>query len=265
MVSILVTADHALAAAYSRNGGCVMGVVETEDPSQAIFDEGDAVVMTYEAISEPFLRMIACHRYHLPYTIAVTRRLRIRESIPEDYEAIHSMLRSCPKDVFSDGLTADEIGDRVRFVRYAATAYAFFGYGFWTVVLKNSPAGAGREEVIGWCGLFPSSAGRGHLENASSVSGSSDHDRPEAETSSYAIELGYLIREDVRGQGYALEACRAICEYAGREIGAKGLLLQVPAGNKASRALAETLGFRRIPGNGKVLRFELNLADKMIV
>ena len=246
MVSILVTADHALAAVYSRNGGCVMGVVETEDPSKAIFDEGDAVVMTYEAISEPFLRMIACHRYHLPYTIAVTRRLRIRESIPEDYEAIHSMLRSCPKDVFSDGLTADEIGDRERFVRYAATAYAFFGYGFWTVVLKDSPAGAGREEVIGWCGLFPSSAGRKWSVN-------------------YAIELGYLIRQDLRGQGYALEACRAICDYAGREIGAKGLLLQVPSGNKASRALAETLGFRRMPGNGKVLRFELNLTDKTIV
>ena len=235
--SVLVTGNRALAGAYYRNGGCVVGVTETnEDDSVAFFDDADAVVLSFDAITERFLRLTACHRYRIAHRIVRERELIVRESLPSDHKAIFDMISGCPEDAFSENLSPGELEDKETFVKYVNTSYFFFGYGMWTVALErrylpgcqNFAYEDASEEIIGWCGLF--------MTPKTNFMGR------------YPVELGYLIREDLRGKGYALRSCRAICDYARDEIGAAGLGLHVSKNNKASRVLAGRLGFKYVSG-----------------
>ena len=221
--------------AFAAEDGCVIGVdtsaAAAANPRKASFAEAAAVVTAEEALTEPFMRMIFCHHHHIPYEVAQTERLLIRESMPEDYEAISRMLARCSDQVFSGNLTAEEIGNQERFDAYVRTAYAFFGYGMWTVQRRADRA------VIGWCGLFPVT----------------DCDREERQDASWGIELGYLIGEAYRRQGYAYEACSRICDYAFEELGAAAIGLETVPENQASVQLARKLGFRPSEKNRWIL------------
>ena len=59
------------------------------------------------------------------------------------------------------------------------------------------------------------------------------------------IELGYLIDERWRGQGYASEACSAIVKYAFERLEIEEVYAQIPADNRPSVCLAQKLGFER--------------------
>ena len=59
-----------------------------------------------------------------------------------------------------------------------------------------------------------------------------------------ALELGYLLRRDCWGRGYALEACRALVEEAFSR-GAHRIYAECDPQNAASWLLLERLGFRR--------------------
>ena len=59
-----------------------------------------------------------------------------------------------------------------------------------------------------------------------------------------ALELGYLLRRDCWGRGYALEACRALVEEAFSR-GAHRIYAECDPQNAASWRLLERLGFRR--------------------
>ncbi|MFG2310562.1 GNAT family N-acetyltransferase [Streptomyces sp. NPDC048566] len=56
-------------------------------------------------------------------------------------------------------------------------------------------------------------------------------------------ELGYWAAAEQRGQGYAREAARALCDWGFRALGAHRLEWWAMVGNEPSRALAERLGF----------------------
>ncbi len=211
---VLVTDHHQAAAAYRAAGGCVVGVDERaeEDWQQASFPEADAVVTDIQALTEAFIRMTACHHYRLPFTVERTKRLRIRESIPEDYEVISSMLSACSPDAFSGEMKADEMAEKEQFCAYTHTAYHFFGFGLWTIERLADHA------VIGWCGLMPAE-------------------------DEQVLQLGYLTGSLHRRQGYALEACRAVCRYARQELGVEKIGLTAAPDNTGSRNLAVRLGF----------------------
>ena len=57
-------------------------------------------------------------------------------------------------------------------------------------------------------------------------------------------ELGVHLRSQYWGRGYAMEACRAVVEYAFQELGAAGLFAGHNPNNERSRRLLEKLGFR---------------------
>ena len=252
--SVLVTEDRALAEIYHRNGGCVIGVSETENAGALFFENADAAVLSFDAITEAFLRLTACHKLGIPYCVARDRELVIRESVSSDHRAVCDMLLDCRDDAFSGGLTPEEAKDRRNFEAYISAAYAFFGYGLWTVILDRryrpapDPGGlrerenkAGRdnggreEDIIGWCGLFMT---------------------PQEESDGrFPVELGYLIRHDMRRKEYGFRACRLICDYARDELGVTGLGLCVARDNKASRKLAGRLGFKNM-GGGEILYYE---------
>lgn len=58
-----------------------------------------------------------------------------------------------------------------------------------------------------------------------------------------ALEIGYFIRSDETGRGYATEAAAALTAVALAECGIERLELRVEAGNTASRAIPGRLGY----------------------
>lgn len=59
-----------------------------------------------------------------------------------------------------------------------------------------------------------------------------------------ALELGYFIRTDAAGRGYATEAARALVDLAFSETNVARIELRCEPENKASVAIAQRLGFR---------------------
>jgi RimJ/RimL family protein N-acetyltransferase len=58
------------------------------------------------------------------------------------------------------------------------------------------------------------------------------------------VEIGWVIRPDVMGRGYATEACRALVDAAFRIYGVRRVVARIDAENTASARLAERLGMR---------------------
>ena len=125
-----------------------------------------------------------------------------------------------PGRTIRDTVSEDENEELEKYLAYIHTVYSVFGFGLWTVCLKNDPSC-----IIGRCGLQPIA----------------DDDSPLGR-----IELGYLIDKGWRGQGYASESCRAILQYAFEKLEIEEVYAQIPADNTPSVRLARKLGFDRV-------------------
>ena len=217
---LLVTDSREDAKRFCAQGGCVIGIDRKMQDDTVEFPEAMAVAADESDLTEPFMRMIYCHFHGIPYQVAETARLMIRESIPEDQPKLCSILEQCLQSgetaaLFHDESVMDTLREAEAFTKYCDASYRFFGYGMWSVIEKESG------QLIGWCGLYPG----------------------EKKELRFPMELGYLIAPDKRGRGLAKEACAAICEYAKTEIGTDGLSVCTKAFNTASRILAKSLGF----------------------
>ena len=93
------------------------------------------------------------------------------------------------------------------------------GFCFWVVERKSDG------EILGFCGLKRADA------PGSSVTG--------------AIEIGWRLREDAWGQGYAKEAATAALEAAFERFGAEEVIALTVPGNTPSWGLMKRLGMRR--------------------
>lgn len=112
---------------------------------------------------------------------------------------------------YMEDLFADR-EDEIAYVRdYRENVYGFYGYGMWTVLLKDGT-------VIGRAG----------------ISWREGSDLP---------ELGFVIGVPWQRQGYAYEVCRAILDHAYEELGLTQVQALVMKENGESAALCEKLGF----------------------
>lgn len=150
---------------------------------------------------------------HLPWTIAVTERLVIREMVAEDLEDLYLLYEDPEARKFLEPPSADREKEAAILASYIEKVYPFYGCGMWAVCDRED----GR--MIGRVGFEPY---RGAGE---------------------AVDFGYLIRRDLRGRGLALEACRAALAFAGESLGMTRIGLHTDSRNLASLALAERLGF----------------------
>ncbi len=158
-----------------------------------------------------FLDRIWQRHYRLPWTIAETERLLIRESVPEDFMQIRMLYEEETHNPDVKPFPADNPED--AFLSYIRGQYPLFGYGLWTVVEKKSGCVAGR---MGF------------------------EDLPEPFD---LPELSILIGTKYRGRGYAKEAAKALLSYAEDELELSGIMYRTSKTNQASLALAEKLGF----------------------
>lgn len=100
---------------------------------------------------------------------------------------------------------------------YIDHMYHFYGYGIWVVCLKKN------DKIIGRAGI-----------SNREVDGENK------------LEIGYIIGKPYWYQGYAFEACKAVCEFAREELMASDMVAFIDRENIASINLAKKLGFRLI-------------------
>ncbi len=140
-----------------------------------------------------------------------TLRLTLREFVPEDLDALAAIL-SDPETMryypapFGHAAVADWITrNRARYVND--------GYGLWAMILNSTG------ELTGDCGLV-----RQRVD---------DMDE---------IEIGYHVRRDLWGRGYASEAAQACRDCGFAKLGVDRLISLIRPENRASRRVAEKNG-----------------------
>ncbi|RZF63997.1 N-acetyltransferase [Sphingomonas populi] len=148
-----------------------------------------------------------------------TARLVLRLPVAGDHAPLHAM--------WSDPRVMADLGPLKTPEDSAATIARHEGYrqshgfGFWTVVLRDSGT------VIGFCGL-----------------------KPGAENTPIAgeVEVGWMLAAAHWRQGYAREAAQASLAWGWANSDAARIVAITAAQNHASRALMERLGMVRLGG-----------------
>src|SRR5262249_15813851 len=145
--------------------------------------------------------------------ILQTERLSLREFIPEDVDALTLLLsdahtmRFYPAPLGRAGVL--EWIDRNR------RRYADIGHGLWAIILNSTG------DLIPGCGLA--------RQNVDGVA---------------EIEIGYHVRRDHWGKGYAPEAARACRNYGFAKLNVERLISLIRSENVPSRRVAEKIGMK---------------------
>ncbi len=148
----------------------------------------------------------------IPWDICETARCFVRETTPEDVESFYRIYSDKSITAYMENLFEDRDEEK-RYIRdYIEKVYGFYGFGMWTVCLKETG------EVIGRAGL----------------SMREEFEEP---------ELGYVIGEKWQGRGIAEEVCREILAYGRDELGFEQVRALMHPENKASKRLCGKLGF----------------------
>lgn len=167
------------------------------------------VCICAENLPQAYLRRIWCQAKKIPVQIAETERLLLRESILQDAEAFFALYQDEQSRRYLEIPLAQTQAEYEQYIQaYQQGQYAFWEYGMWTVVEKKSG------QVVGRAGL---------------------------EQQNEELGLGYAILPQFRGNGYALEACKAILAYAKECEYAEKITLTIHAENEASKRIAEAL------------------------
>jgi [ribosomal protein S5]-alanine N-acetyltransferase len=143
--------------------------------------------------------------------ILETERLLLREFVAEDVDALGAVL-SDPETMRFYPQALDRAGV-AAWIERNCRRYADAGHGLWAMVLQHTG------EVIGDCGL-----------SRQMVDGTGE------------IEIGYHVRRDLWGRGYAPEAALACRNYGFAALSAERLISLIRPENLASRRVAEKIG-----------------------
>lgn len=180
--------------------------------------EGDFSGIPYavtdiDDLDERYLERIWRRYRGLPWDICETERCLVRETVPEDVDSFYRIYSDESITAYMEDLFEDEEKEKQYIRDYIEKVYGFYGFGMWTVCLKETG------EVIGRAGL---SMREGFEEP----------------------ELGYVIGKKWQRQGIAAEVCRKILAYGRDELGFERVRALMHPGNTASKRLCCKLGFR---------------------
>jgi len=140
--------------------------------------------------------------------ILETPRLLLRQFTLQDAEALQAVLGDpLAMEFYPEPLDRRGVED---WIRKNLERYQRNGHGLWAMMLKNS------NELIGDCGC-----------TIQEVEGKNE------------IEVGYHVRRDLWGNGYATEAARACADYAFHGLSAKRVISMIRPENLRSIRVAE--------------------------
>lgn len=143
-----------------------------------------------------------------------TDRLRFREMTPPDLDLMSSMLADPAVMTYYPAPKTRE--EAAAWIAWNQANYARDGFGLW--IIETHDGG-----FVGDCGL-----------TWQNVNG-----RPE-------LEVGYHVRLELQGRGYATEAALACLKYAREVLGTTKLVAIIHPDNVASRRVAEAIGMRHL-------------------
>lgn len=143
-----------------------------------------------------------------------TDRLQFREMTEADLDNMTALLGDPEVMRFYPAPKSRE--EAASWIHWNCENYAEHGYGLWIVETHDG-------EFIGDCGL-----------TWQQVNGA------------LKLEVGYHVRSDLHGQGYATEAAAACRDYARENLVARELIAIVHPDNRASARVAEKIGMHRI-------------------
>ncbi|WP_024291972.1 GNAT family N-acetyltransferase [Lacrimispora indolis] len=215
---VTISDDHeALRSAFAE-GRAIVGLWDGQRADQNLAPAA-YVVEAPEDIDAGLLERVVRRKEGLPWNIARTKRLLIREFVPHDFAAMPVESEAgMPEALFlkKESLTA-----------YIRHQYGFYEYGIWALVDHSTGRLVGR---AGICNL--------DLDGQEEfLEAAKNNDTP--------VELGYHIFSPYRRNGYGKEACRAILSYGAAAVSER-IYARIHEGNHASIKLAEGLGFRFI-------------------
>ncbi len=188
-------------------------IVFYHEKNKDIFFEGalyaveDIAQLSFSSYDEAYRRLA-----NLPWDILETERLKVRESTVEDVEAFYRIYKEPSITRYMEDLFRDPDEERVYIETYIKQVYGFYGFGMWTVILKETG------QVVGRAGL----------------SIREGYELP---------ELGFVIDKEYQRKGYAYEVCQGILDYARKELFFDKIQALVHPENEASLRLLERLGF----------------------
>lgn len=145
-----------------------------------------------------------------------TDRLMLRRFTRDDLELLVELDSDPEVKRYIDGGAAVDRQDLAEMLAWWLGYYERYeGYGFWAAIERSSGV------FLGWFHLRPGE-GAGPLEP----------------------ELGYRLRREAWGRGYATEGSRALIDKAFTELGAEKVNASTMTVNSASRRVMEKAGLR---------------------
>ena len=160
---------------------------------------------------EEFFQNILKRFLGMPWDILETKRCLIRETAVEDVDAFYELYEDEEITRYMEPLFEDR-DEEIEYTKsYIKNVYEFYGFGMWTIVLKDNG------EVIGRAG----------------VSYREGFEHP---------ELGFMIGTKYQRQGLAYEVCSAILEYMHENYEMEEILIFIEPQNTPSILLAKKLG-----------------------
>ena len=147
-----------------------------------------------------------------------TPRLRFREMTLADLDVMSSMLGD--PVVMTYYPAPKTRNEAAAWIEWNQANYARHGYGLWIVETHDG-------DFVGDCGL-----------TWQQVNGRSE------------LEVGYHVRRELQGRGYASEAASACLDFARDVVGVGLLVAIIHPDNAASRRVAERLAMRHLEDDG---------------
>lgn len=194
------------------------------------FPSGAYCVENLSDIDAQYLDRVYRRFHDMPWDIAETARLKIREITVADVPQLYELYRDASITQYMEPLFAEPEQEMIYTKEYIKNIYGFYGYGMW--VLEEKEQG----QIIGRAGL-------------------------EYKEGFEGLELGFMLGVAYQHKGYAYEACREILSYGITELGQHVYCSFVNENNKASIQLCERLGF--VP-QGRVRLNEINFDGMMV-
>ena len=172
----------------------------------------DYVILGWEAFNAKEILDAYLRVTHATRTILETDRLIIRESTVDDVDEFYRIYAEEGITDYTEELFKDPEDEKHYMQNYIREIYGFYGFGVWTLVLKETG------KVIGRAG----------------ISVRDGFDEP---------EIGYVLEKKYHRQGLAYEACSAIIDYFKENYSFERIMALSEAENVAGNGLLKKLGF----------------------
>lgn len=209
--TLFLTDCPEIAEHFAKNNMPVLGILIPQNEN-APFAGVRYLSEGWDDITPIYLERVYRRYRGLPWQILETERCILRETTEADVDAFYRIYAEPSVTAFMENLFPDREEELRYMADYREKVYALYGFGIWSIILKETG------EIIGRAGL--------------------DMRRGFAEP-----ELGFVIGVPWQRQGLAEEVCRAILHYGEEKLGFTKVQALTEQENWASQALLKKLGF----------------------